>query len=278
MTWINAALRSAFDAVLSPFAGWSPWVGLILVSLVCSIGMLWVFKRTSNQEALAAVKSRIHAGLFEIRLFNDDLPAIFRAQGSILKANAKYLWHSLPPMIWIIVPLFFVFAQLQFHYGYDGLKPGDAALLTVRFADGARETVAAEKPRVTLAVPDGLVVEAGPVWAPALRELTWRIGVRAAGDYEAVIGVDGAEIRKTIGATDRVVRLSPNKVAPKLLEQLLYPAEDPIAGAPSVEAVELSYPERSLDLLKWQMPWWLGFFILMILFAFALRTPMGVTI
>ncbi len=278
MTWINRVLRAVFDAVLSPFAAWSPWVGLALVSLVSAVGVLWIFKRTSNQDALAAVKSRIHAGLFEIRLFNDDLPAIFRAQTSILKANAKYLWLSLPPMIWIIVPLFFVFAQLQFHYGYEGLRPAETALLTLRLEEGAEELAAGTKPAVTLDVPAGVEVQAGPVWAPALRELSWRIGVVESGDYEAVVGYGGVEIPKSIRSTDRVARLSPNKVAPHLMGQLLYPAEDPVSGAPSVEALEVSYRERALDFLGWQVPWWLAYFVLMILFAFALRTPMGVTI
>lgn len=278
MTWINAALRATFDAILAPFAGMSPWVGLTLVSLVCAIGMLWVFKRTSNQDALAAVKSRIHAGLFEIRLFNDDLAAIFRAQTSILKANAKYLWHSLPPMIWIIVPLFFVFAQLQFHYGYEGLEPGDSTILSMTLAEEADEAAPGAKPQVGLELPAGLEVEAGPVWAPALREMSWRLGVTEAGDHEAVLSVAGAEIRKSVRATDELVRLSPLKVAPKILSQMLYPAEDPVAGAPSVEAVEVGYSYRELDAFGVRMPWWLAFFVLMILFAFALRTPMGVTI
>ncbi|MFQ5526272.1 MAG: hypothetical protein ACE5GX_08420 [Thermoanaerobaculia bacterium] len=278
MTWINAVLRVVFDAALAPFAGSSPWVGVTLVSLLCATGMLWIFKRTSNQAALAAVKSRIHAGLFEIRLFNDDLPAIFRAQTQILKANTKYLWHSLPPMIWVIMPLAFVFAQLQFHYGYVGLEPGESALLTLRFEEGSEAASGGAKPDVDLTLPEGVALEAGPVWAPALRELTWRIGLREAGDHEAVVALDGTEIRKEIRATDRLVRLSPLKVAPGLLDQFLYPAEDPISGAPSVEALKVSYQSRLLTFFGWEMPWWLAFFILVIAFAFALRNPMGVTI
>jgi uncharacterized membrane protein (DUF106 family) len=131
MSVLNALLRAVFDAVLYPFRGMHPLVGLILVSLPISIGMLLVFKATSNQDRLSAVKRLIHACLFEIRLFNDDLLAILRAQVEILRHNFTYLRLSLVPMVWLILPLTFVIAQLQFHYGYQGLTPGRPVLLEV---------------------------------------------------------------------------------------------------------------------------------------------------
>ena len=102
-------------------------MGLAVVSLATAIVMLArSFKRTSNQTRLAAVKRQIHAALFEIRLFNDDLRAIFRAQREMLRHNLTYLRLSLVPMLWMIVPLVLVIAQLQFHYGYAGLEVGQS--------------------------------------------------------------------------------------------------------------------------------------------------------
>ena len=72
-------------------------MGLAVVSLATAILMLLSFKRTSNQTRLAAVKRQIHAAIFEIRLFNDDLRAIFRAQREILRHNLTYLRLSLRP-------------------------------------------------------------------------------------------------------------------------------------------------------------------------------------
>lgn len=278
MSWINSSLRLAFDAILAPFSGMPEMVGIGVVALVCSIGMLWIFKRTSNQEALAAVKSRIHAGLFEIRLFNDDLRAIFRAQTEILKANARYLWLSLPPLLWIIIPIFFVVAQLQFHYGFEGLAPGEPALVTVRLAEDAEVLASETKPPATLEVPDGLEVEAGPVWAPKLREMTWRIGARAPGDYRAIVTFVGEEIEKTIVVTDEVTRLSPNRVAKGFLAELIYPAEPAFESSLGISSIDVSYPDREVSFFGWRTHWIIAFFILTIAFAFLLRNPMGVTI
>ena len=58
---------------------WSPWSR--------RWSLLGVVRLTSDQAALAAVKRQIQADLFEMRLFNDDLRALLRAQGAVLRAQ-----------------------------------------------------------------------------------------------------------------------------------------------------------------------------------------------
>ena len=64
-----------------------------------------------SPEDLAEVKRRIHAGLFEIRLFNDDLAAIFKAQGEILRHNVSYVGLTLVPAAWMLVPFVLIAAH-----------------------------------------------------------------------------------------------------------------------------------------------------------------------
>ena len=98
MSLLNRVLDALLDGLQRPIAGLPPEVGLLLWSLVAAVVMLLVVKRTSNQEALAAVKRQIHACMFEIRLLNDDLGAILRAQVELLRHNGRYLLLSLPPL------------------------------------------------------------------------------------------------------------------------------------------------------------------------------------
>ena len=145
MTWINHGLGAMVGAMLSPFRLLPPIVGLSVVSLLAAIGMLLVFRATSNQPAIAEVKRRIHAGIFEIRLFNDDLRAMFVAQLDILRHNLTYVRLSLAPMLWMFVPLLLLIAQLQFYYGYDGFAPGQSAVVKVRLSK--RPALRPEPPR-----------------------------------------------------------------------------------------------------------------------------------
>jgi hypothetical protein len=275
MSLLNAALRSAFDLVLAPFAGWPPIVPVALVSLVVSILMLVVFKHTSDQDALAAVKRSIHAGLFEIRLFNDDLRAILRAQNEILLTNLRYLRLTLLPMLFVLPPLVLVIAQLQFHYGYLGLRPGERALLSVDLDPAAG---GGARPAATLDLPAGLRAEAGDVWVKPESQLLWRLVADREGEYELGLHVAGAHLTKTVRVTPRAVRLSPVRVDRGFVSQLLYPAEPPLPAGSPVRAVHLSYPEREVSVLGHGMNWMIPFFVLSIVFAFALRGVFKVTI
>jgi hypothetical protein len=274
MSLLHALLRAVFDMALAPFRGMHPLVGLTVVALPITIGMLLIFKRTSAQDRLEAVKRRIHAGLFEIRLLNDDLRAIMRALLDILRANLGYLRLSLLPMLWVLLPLWFVFAQLQFHYGYGGLEPGRPALLEVDLAPAAVST----RPSATLEVPEGLRVETPPVWIPSRHQLAWRIAAERGGDYAVTVRVGDAAETKSVRVADGVVRRSPLRVGSNLFDQLLYPAEPPLPGDSAIRSITLSYPERDVDVFGWALPWWAWFFALTLVFGFALRGPLGVTI
>jgi hypothetical protein len=275
MSLLHALLRAVFDAALAPFRGMHPLVGLTLVALPISIGALLIFKRTSAQDRLEAVKRRIHAGLFEIRLLNDDLRAIMRSLLDILLANLSYMRLSLLPMLWVIPPLWFVVAQLQFHYGYGGLEPGRPALLEVELSPAA---VSASRPSASLEVPEGLRVETPPVWIPSRHQLSWRLAAERGGDYAVTVRVGDAAETKTVRVAEGVVRRSPLRVGGNLLDQLLYPAEPPLPGDSAIRSISLSYPERDVDVFGWELNWLIVFFVLTVVFGFALRGPLGVTI
>ena len=278
MSLVNTPLRLVFDALLYPFRELPPLVGLGVVSALTGIAMLWVFKLTSDQTALAAVKRQIHAGLFEIRLYNDDLRAIFRAQRHILRHNLSYLRLSLAPMIWMLAPLLLVVAQLQFHYGYAGLEPGARVVLKaeLRTAPGAQDGTPV-RPAVSLEAPEGLRVETPAVWIPGLRELAWRIAADRPGDYELRLRVGDAVATKTVRVTGAVVRRSPVRVS-GLLDQILYPAESPLPGSSPFRSISVGYPEREIDVFGMGLHWMIVFFVLSIAVAFALRNRLGVTI
>lgn len=281
MSIVNSILRRLFDLLLLPFSGLHPMVGLAVVSLVVGVAMLLVFKVTSDQERLAGVKRRIHAGLFEIRLFNDDLRAIFRALGDILRHNVSYIGLALVPLLWMIVPLMLVIAQLQFHYGYQGLKPGDQALVKVELAPDWNKSLGGNtRPGFELIAPDGLEIEAGPVWTPSLRQLTWRIAAVEWGDYELSLSSNGTDYTKSVQVSEQVARRSPSRLAPGFVNQLLYPAEEPLPAEAPIRSITVAYDGGNAGFEGWESEWtWMAiFFILSIVFAFALRKPLNVTI
>ena len=274
MSYINAVLRPAFEVLLSPFSGLPAIVGLVVVSLLTAIAMLLIFKKTSNQDAIAAVKRRIHANLFEIRLFNDDLRAIMRAQAEVLRHNLTYLRLSAAPMLWTIPPLVLVIAQLQFHYGYRGLDAGSPVLLKVELQDGGNDASWDEAPRpdLTLAAPSGIRVETPGLWIPSLREMDWRISSSEPGDFTVDVMLDGQAYSKTVQVSDDVVLRSPSRLEKGFLNQLLYPAEDPLPPDSLIKSITVTYPEESVSVFGFSFHWMIIYFVLAMAFAFALKS------
>ena len=277
MSFINALLRLLFDALLLPFRDLPPMVGITVVSLLTAVGLLIVFKHTSNQKALEDVKRHIHAGLFEIRLFNDDFRAIMRAQRDILRHNLTYMRYSLAPMVWTLPPLILILAQLQFHYGYEGLEVGQDVLLKVQLEEGAYSE--GVKPAFDVDLPDGLSLREPAVWIPTLGEMAWRLTAEAPGDYEIDIRNETASATKTVRVMDNVVRRSPNRVR-GFINELIYPAEPVLPRDGPIESITVTYPEAevSVGVFGLEMHWMIIYFVLSMVFAFALRGPFGVTI
>jgi uncharacterized membrane protein (DUF106 family) len=278
MKLINDLLRPIFDLLQLPLAGLPPFVGILAWSIPVGVFALWVFGKTSNQERIAEVKRRIHAGLFEIRLFNDDLRAIMRAQGEILRHVLHYQALALKPMIFILPPLVLVMVQLHQFYGFRGLRPGEEVLLMVQLAPTAAE--AGRRPDFELEAPAGLREAMEPVWVPSLSQITWRLAVDDWADSKLIVIVDGQRFEKDVRATERVVRLSPEKPPSTFVGQLEWPSESPFAKDDIIQSMTLGYADGSVGIFGWHFEWafaWMVvFFILTLVVALVLRKPMGV--
>jgi hypothetical protein len=275
VTPLNTFLRGVLDLTLVPLRAAPAWVSLGVYGLVLAVLALLVYKRCSNQRAIEDVKRRMAASIFEIRLFNDDLRAILRAQGTLLRDNLKYLGLNLVPLVVMVALMLPLFAHLQFVYGYEGLPVGKPAVVTVKLDDRALHD--GNRPAVELRAPDGVRVETGPVWVKPRRELAWRLVGERPGRYELALDLEGSETTKSIVVASGLTRRSPVRQQPGLWKQLLYPAEDPLPRGLPVESIAIDYPERDVSLLGFEMHWSIAILILSLVIALALRKRFGVT-
>lgn len=273
MTAFDKAFSSVFDLLLRPFRDLPPVAGLSVVSLLTAIGLLLVYRYTSDQQRIEAVKRSIHAALFEVRLFNDDLRAILRAQMEILQRSLAYLRLSLVPMAWIAAPLVLVMAQLQVLYGYDRPGPGEPILVKAVLREAPRAEEA-----MRLEAPAGIRVETPAVWIPATREVVWRVAAERDGRFELRVRVGDENVAKAIDTRGGVVRRSPVRTAPGLLTWILYPSEPPLASGSRIEALSVGYRAAQVKFLGWETHWMVVFFVLTMVFTLLLRGVLGVTV
>jgi uncharacterized membrane protein (DUF106 family) len=273
MTVLNALLGRTFDLLLGALAPLPVLLSLSIVSMATAIAILLVARVASDQPALVAIKRQIHADLFEIRLFRDDLRSMLRAEADILRHNATYLRLALVPMLWIALPFILIVAQLESRFGYSGIPIGRSVVVTLQLKGGG-----AGSPSATLEPPAGIRVESPAIWLPALQQVVWLVAAERAGDYVLRVRVHGETYDKTLHASDGLARRSAMRRQPGLIDQALYPSESPLPASAPVAFIGVAYPESQIQLFGWQFGWMTVYLIESMIFALFLRTPMRVTV
>src|SRR4030067_1152469 len=99
----NAAISRLFDVFFAPFGARS-WPGMIIISTLTGVVLLFVVRCTSNQRGIRAAKDRILSHLLEVVLYRDELRVVLRAQARLAKDKLRYLGHALVPLCFMGVP------------------------------------------------------------------------------------------------------------------------------------------------------------------------------
>jgi uncharacterized membrane protein (DUF106 family) len=275
MGLINAILGKIFDVLLLPFRSLNPWAGMAFISLLTGLLMLFVYRLASNQAAIHEVKGRIKAHLLELRLYKDNMGVTMKAQGQILGANARYLALNLKPLLVMIIPVVLILAQLNLWFGAQPLTAGRATILKVKL----KPDVDVLGTEFALESPPEIAVETPPLRLEEPKEVDWRIKPASAGRFELGIRAGGSLYHKEISVGGRrLEKVSPLKVKPSLLDEVLYPGEKPLPRDSRVESIEVIHPAKKLALFGWGLHWLIAYFVLSIIFGFALKKPLRVDI
>jgi uncharacterized membrane protein (DUF106 family) len=272
MSLLNRGLTLLIDGLMRPFRSVPPMLSLAVLALLTAIAMLCVLRATLDHRRIEAAKRRTHAALFEMRLYQDDLRAVMRAALDAIRYQGAYLRVWLGPMLIVTAPMVLLLAQLDAFYGYSGVAPNQHALLIADVRNPG-----AVVPPLRLDAPEGVRVETPALWFPAAGQVVWRISPSRSGQFELQVRAGGSSAVKTLEATGAAVaRRSPRRVQASLVEQLRYPSEAPLAQTDPIASIAVEYPGREVDVLGWRLHWLVPYFILSVVFAYALKKPFGV--
>ena len=267
--------NSAFDALLRAwFAafGWAPpIVGLTFLSAAVGVGMLWVFRKTSNQERMKAVKRKVYAALLELRVYGDEPAVTWRAQKSLFAANLRYMSLALKPALWMVLPVGLLIIHLESFYGRAPLPVAREALVTV----GMSPNWSPDAPAPVLTAPEHIVIDGPPVRVADVREVSWRIRPRAEGSGRLRFTFGDQAVTKSIETGSRARYVSGKSVSSPI-QSIWNPGE--AIDAPQVAWIEVRYPESSLTIFGFTMNWIVWFFVVSMVAALLLKSRFGVVI
>ncbi len=261
-----------FSFLLKPFENGNAHGGLIFVSVLTGVVMLFLYKLTSNQSALKAVKNRISAYFLEMRLYKDDFSVVQSSLKNVFSTNLEYMKLALLPAVVMIVPVLLIMVQLNLRYAHKGLEQGSSALISVRFGDG----VDVLRKKIDLRVGNGLSKDTPPLRIPALREVNWRISVLGNGIHSALITVDGEEIEIPIIATKKIVPCYKRFEPAGIWASILNPGAPRLPPATGITSIEVEYPKRLFNWGLFSLSWLWSFLIISMASGFILKSVLKI--
>lgn len=262
MELFNSLATSIFDALLYPLSFLGSDLALVFISILAGIGLLFLYGKVSNQEAIKKVKKKIAAGIYESVLFRNDLRVSLKAQGKMFLGGAKYFALAIPPIIILSIPCLIVLAQLNLRYGARPLNPGESTIISIGVKDDAALFSAEIK------TPEGISA------TPPLRDLdnhivSWRLDAKAPMIADVNIVVGGESLTQNIFVGKETSKI-PTVIHSSFWWQFLYPgATIPIKLKDVITEISVRYPEQIMNLAGIQMNWLIVFLIVSILAGIA---------
>ena len=269
MTLFNRLLARLFDILVLPLGSLPVTWSLIVVAIGTAAGIVLVMRATSNEHLLAVTRRQMYADLLEMRLFNDDLRSMWRAQVSLWRHNASYLGLSLRPALWTLVPFLVTVGQLECYFGYSGLNVGEPVLVTATLKSPDAQQ------RLTMRLPSGVRLETPAIWFPALQQVVWRVVADSPGEHVLGLRVDGTTYEKTLRVSNSLARRSPVRPAARWIDQVWNPGEAPLPAAAPLVSIAVAYPERRIDVFGTDATWLETYFAMTFGFVLVFKIAWG---
>lgn len=255
MNLIANAMNRLCDLLVAPFGGSAAWAVAVL-SALAGVGLLALFKATTPQARLRAVRARLFGHVYELGLFQESFTVMLRIQRDLAAANLRGLLLSLPALAAMIVPLALVLPQFEARFAHRPLRPGEAAVVTARLAPEH----AALLDGLRLTAGDGVTVETLPVRDRRTATAQWRVRVRTAGRHELAVHLDGGPAwTKRLEAGPGLPALAATRRQGGPLAALLSPAEPPLPAGAALAAIAVELPARETRYAGARLSWLVAF-------------------
>ena len=268
MTFLIHSLRRFIELTLAPFDRLPPIVALTLLSVITGVLLLLLVRWTTPQRFVDRARNLMTSAVYETRLFLNDPGRLIKAQGRLLVWSLLYVGSMLPAFALAALPMGLYFAHMDGRYGRAPASALEPVVLQAELASGATAE------GVSLHVPAGVKVAAGPVVIPDSRRVYWRLEVAEPGVHELQLQLGGQVITKRLVANNKApVSESRTAGLSGLLDQT---TEAPLPADGVFSRITIPHNERADTWLG--MAWWLYWMVIATVAALALRKPLGVAI
>ncbi len=166
---IGSLLTMVLDILLLPFRSLPSIWGLLFISLLTGIGMISIFRLTSNQEKISRLRKKMLGEIFGILLHVSSPATVMKFAGRLIWSNTLYLLYIIKPLLVIAIPFMLIWGQLDARYGTDIVDQNTSVTVTVEYEDSLPE-----RDNITL-IGNGIEIIQPLVMVDTLRQVSFRI-------------------------------------------------------------------------------------------------------
>lgn len=269
------------DTIVSPFNGLSAITGLVVVSFVSSVLLLYIFKILSNQEKIKYHKDKIFGHFLEIAIYRDQFRRTMLCQTGILKHNLLYLRYFLFPLLIIMPPVIIVCMQLDFRLGSTPFQENQSFIIQATLDKQKNNNLDEALNKIHITTTDNITLETDELQSPTESSVFWRANiVDPTGTHVIRIKMDGTdeEVIKDIAVVGASGRFSPDKRKIETFSDNLFSGEVSIPQNSPFQLVRVSYPSAAYPFIVWNFSPIVYYFILTLVFGFMLKPFIKVNI
>ena len=244
-------LDPVLNPVLGPLLTKSPFLLIILVSLVISVIITVAYKFLTNQEEMKRLKEQqkdFQKRMKELRSAPEEM---MKVQKEAMKSNMDYMKHSLKATLITMLPIILIFSWMAGHLSFEPIYPGESYSVTAAFAKGV--TGDAEL------IPDqGTELSSEAQQEIAGGEVTWRMK-STEGEHLLAVKTGEVEQQKKVLIT----------------KELRYEDQFTMFKGSDIEKITINYnklkPLGDISIFGWYPGWLAIYFISSIAFSLGLR-------
>jgi uncharacterized membrane protein (DUF106 family) len=253
---LNSITNALGDLFLAPVSNVPGWFSITVISGVMGVLLLVIFKYTSNQAAIAGIRDDVKANMLAIKLFKDNFRVIVRSQAKVFFSSFKLLYHSIVPMLVMVMPVSLVMAQMGLWYQARPVHLKDAPVIVkLKLNSNVMDW-----PQVTLNERQSVKIIAGPVRVVSRKEIYWKIKPLRNGYHYLTFQVGNQKAEKQFAVGSGFMRLSLKRPGPEFIDTLLFPLEKPFAHDAAIHSIGIDYPERESRI--YGKDWWIVYFFI----------------
>ncbi|MFH1591532.1 MAG: EMC3/TMCO1 family protein [archaeon] len=255
------------DAVLLPLTKIGIAWGLIIITFVISLSIVFIYRMVTDQDRMRHLREEMKKFQDRMKTLKDEPQKMMKEQQKMMATNMELMKHSMKPTLYTFIPIIIIFGWLASHFAFIPIVPGEAFNISIQFHKGAAGDVG-------ILVPDGMTLLTAPNALITDNRATWTLS-GPEGEYTVYFDYNNEKLQKRVLISEELGSYARADKNTRTFFDFIYSSrEDSLSKESSAQRIHVDYkPVKPLpfSLFGWR-PGWLGTYILFsLLFSIGIR-------